>query len=469
MPTRTHDGLTKRCRCGPAKWTRCAHPWTVRFYAQGRQWSIGLHAYAKWPLDHPMPKTEALRLRDELRRAARQGTLDPSHGQPVADATGAPVVPDHPRGGVTVGTLIEAYRAQFVQTPNRRPHAVVSMAGHLNIATRLDVPDAAGRMVPFPSLPITAVTPATIEALRHARRQQLAAADAAYAEVVRLEQAGLDVPTDLRQRSRLRTRGRGGEVGINRMLARLRHLFSWAIARYPEMEQHPFRKAGVPVVRLEKETHRSRRLQAGEEAALLAHAQPHLHALIVAALSTGARVGELLSLQWWQVERDGEDRPVRLRLTADKTKTSRTRILPVPWPLAAILDMRQTAPDGQRHPGDAYVFGNAVGEQVLRVQTAWENCTAAAGIAGLHFHDLRREFGSRLLDAGVPLTTIQVYLGHTSVTTTAKYLEADQLLVATAVEAIERAFGQDRDRFRASSGQSANPAPSATNGTAVKH
>jgi hypothetical protein len=75
----------------------------------------------------------------------------------------------------------------------------------------------------------------------------------------------------------------------------------------------------------------------------------------------------------------------------------------------------------------------------------------------LHFHDLRQEFGSRLLDAGVSLTTIQVYLRHTSVTTTAKYLEADQLLMATAVDAVERACAAS-DRFRAFSGQSADPA-----------
>ena len=85
-------------------------------------------------------------------------------------------------------------------------------------------------------------------------------------------------------------------------------------------------------------------------------------------------------------------------------------------------------------------------EQVYRVQTAWETCCRAAGILGLHFHDLRREFGSRLLDAGVPLTTIQVYLGHSSVVTTAKYLEADQLLVATAVDAVEQAMSGDRIR-----------------------
>lgn len=447
MPTRIHDGLRKRCTCGSSKWTKCAHPWSVRVCVGGREQEVALHTWARCRPGVAMPKTEAVRLRDELRLLARDGAIPahrPEAGQPAEAA----------RGGLRLRQVMAAYTEQFIDTRTRRPHAKASMLGHLRMVAGLTVDDDRGRPVPFPDLRVAEVTPAVIEALRHARRQQLGAADAAYAEVVRLDAAGQDVPADLRQRSRLRTRGKGGEVGINRMLARLRHLFSWAVALYPDITQHPFRKGGVTVVKLEKETHRSRRLQAGEETALLQHAGPHLHALLVAALSTGARVGELLSLQWSQVERDAHDRPVRVRLTAEKTKTSRTRILPVPWPLAAILDMRETAPDGQRHGADAYVFGNEVGERVLRVQTAWETCCRAAGIVGLHFHDLRREFGSRLLDAGVPLTTIQVYLGHTSVTTTAKYLEADQLLVATAVDAVEAAFGQDRNRFRAVSGQS---------------
>jgi integrase len=427
MPKRTHDGLVKDCGCPEKQWTRCVHPWAVRFHANGKAHFISLHKYAQWPRGKAMPKTEAIKLRDKIRGEIRDGHL-------------AALKPT----STTVGAVLDAYREQFVRVPTRRPHACVSMEGHLAMVERLTVPDARGRQVPFAGLAMRDVTPATVESLRHARRQELAAADAAHVEVQRLEAAGKAVPSELRQRARLRTRGKGGEVGINRMLARLRHLFSWAIARYPEIEQHPFRKAGVAVVKLAKETARSRRLRPGEEDALIANAGFHLKALILAGLATGARIGELLSLQWWQVERDAKDTPIRLRLVADKTKTSRTRILPVPRVLAAVLEMRQTAPDGQRHAPDTYVFGNEVGEQVDRVQTAWETCCRAAGIEGLHFHDLRREFGSRLLDSGVPLTTIQTYLGHTSVTTTAKYLEADQLLVATAVDAIERNWSDER-------------------------
>jgi len=46
------------------------------------------------------------------------------------------------------------------------------------------------------------------------------------------------------------------------------------------------------------------------------------------------------------------------------------------------------------------VFGNEVGERVGRVMTAWRAACRRAKITDLHFHDLRREFASRLLESG---------------------------------------------------------------------
>ena len=51
--------------------------------------------------------------------------------------------------------------------------------------------------------------------------------------------------------------------------------------------------------------------------------------------------------------------------------------------------------------------------------------TALAGV-GLHFHDLRREAGSRWMDGGVPLATIQRWLGHSNIAQTGTYLSGTQ-------------------------------------------
>jgi hypothetical protein len=97
-----------------------------------------------------------------------------------------------------------------------------------------------------------------------------------------------------------------------------------------------------------------------------------------------------------------------------------------------------------------FVFGDEAGSQVKDVKTAWQNAvlkahgvkpqrTGTAGLSAecqsklaeidLHFHDLRHEAGSRKLEAGWPLHAVSVFLGHSNVTTTARYLnvKADYL------------------------------------------
>ena len=72
------------------------------------------------------------------------------------------------------------------------------------------------------------------------------------------------------------------------------------------IDHTPFMRCGVTLITLDTyaERERTRRLQPGERQRLLEHAAPHLQALIIAALSTGCRRGELLSLQWSQLQRD---------------------------------------------------------------------------------------------------------------------------------------------------------------------
>ena len=81
---------------------------------------------------------------------------------------------------------------------------------------------------------------------------------------------------------------------------------------------------------------------------LAASARPlRLRALIVAALSTGCRPGELLSLQWPQVRVDEQGQPRWLLLPASKTKSAQARAVPIGATLRAELAMRTTAPDSE--------------------------------------------------------------------------------------------------------------------------
>jgi integrase len=93
------------------------------------------------------------------------------------------------------------------------------------------------------------------------------------------------------------------------------------------------------------------------------------------------------------------------------------------------------------------VFGTEIGGRLLGFGRAWETAVlkshghtpaytetanltpesrAALAAINLHFHDLRRECGSRWMDAGVPIATIQRWLGHANVSQTSTYLAGTQ-------------------------------------------
>jgi integrase len=234
--------------------------------------------------------------------------------------------------------------------------------------------------------------------------------------------------------------------------------------QYPPFEP-PTRNpiADSELIRREKMAQRNRRLardvvdaatgkltRAGEERALLAVAGPHLQRLIIGALETAMRLGELLRLQWRDVDLAGR----RLTVRAENTKTRTERVLPISARLAAVLEMahaalvatlpeRADAHERAEHIPRCYVFGDAAGRRVNIVRKAWDTSVlkahghkpvwvgsntlapesrAALRAIDLHFHDLRHEAGSRLHEAGWPLHHVQHMLGHKSLEQTTTYL-----------------------------------------------
>lgn len=223
-------------------------------------------------------------------------------------------------------------------------------------------------------------------------------------------------------------------VAGNRDLALLRAMFNWAVLE-ELVPATPFKIGTVTAVKLAREEARTRRLEPGEEERLLAKAQGLLRDLIVAALETGCRLGELLTLQWNQVRDD-------LLLPAGKTKAKKSRRVPVSTVLRAVLEARRLDPAGEPLPASAYVFGDDVGRQRLSIRGAWVFTCERAKIKGLHFHDLRREAGSRWMDAGVPLATIQRWLGHHNISQTSTYLAASGGGDSDAMRKFEQATGR---------------------------
>lgn len=444
MPKRTNDGLKKRCGHKRKTWTDCSCPWWFGFHHAGEEYRFSLTKLAlARGVEPPKSKDEAVTWRDRLRAEIRSGTFVDPGDVPQEE----PALTD---ARLTVGDVCDEYLKRHVRKPTRRAGGRQMMEILVAVLRRAEIPAAQGTTMRLEQKPIQDVTKADIEAVRAWRRAELAAGKA-------------------------RAGAKGGETGINRVLARLRHLFNWAIAE-GYLEATPFKRGPVSVVKIERgiEYARTRRLDAegvDEEQRVMECADPHLRAVLVAALSTGCRIGEILSLQWRQIRRDEHGEASWLILPATKTKTGESRMLPIGSALRAVLSLRRHAPDGKEHAADAYVFGDEAGGQVKDVRRQWEDAVllahghtpvrrrgkltsesrAAFQAIDLHVHDLRREFASRLLESSADLHDVQMFLGHADITTTSRYLQSTPTRLARALEKLEAADGFAHDSHTATS------------------
>ena len=430
MKRHHNDGLKKRCTCSRRTWPKCPHGWHFGFHHGGKEHRYSLDKVATLR-GEPKPRTkgEAQAWADILRGEIRNGA------DPIAPST-----PTVPSTGLTFGDLCDHYIREHVEKPTRRPNAINEMRYQIAALRRAEIPGPGGSLIKAETKPLAAVTKADAEAIRANRRRhaeqarvEWAAFDAthaAYLEAV----TGDEKPQKPAHPAGRRPGAKDGEVSTNRLLARLRHIFSWAIEA-GHLDATPFKRGGVTVIHLEAgvEKGRRRRLVGDEEERLLKHAGPHLHAMIVAALETGCRRGELLSMRRKQIEGD------QLYLPPELTKTNEARVIPLSKRLRAVLEMRRTDPKGNPLPPTAYVFGTATGEPVKSIKTAWKLTCRRAGIVDLRFHDLRRSFASALYEAtGGSGHDVRDWLGHANISTTSRYLSTTVKRLRGALDKFEQ-------------------------------
>jgi integrase len=167
--------------------------------------------------------------------------------------------------------------------------------------------------------------------------------------------------------------------------------------------------------------------------------------LYLTAAMTGLRQGELIALRWQDV--DWAAQRVRVRRNHvlgefDTPKSRRsTRSVPMSRRVTRELDQwkKETSWAG---PADL-VFAEPVSGEVLRrgaLMRRYRRALKAAKLEPTHrFHDLRHTFGTAMAAAGVPMRTLQEWMGHRDMATTQRY--ADYAPNEREVEMVDRAFG----------------------------
>ena len=157
-------------------------------------------------------------------------------------------------------------------------------------------------------------------------------------------------------------------------------------------------------------------LSKGEIATLILKCDTQFRSLVLAALFTGCRKGELLALRWSDINFD------RKKVSIYRTKDESADDLDLHPVLAEELDRLKKSRDGVK-PGDL-VFLNRWGKPWQDVRKAWGRALAGAKLAGrkgLVFHSLRHSFASHFLEGGGAITDLQAQLGHSKVATTQRY------------------------------------------------
>ncbi len=211
---------------------------------------------------------------------------------------------------------------------------------------------------------------------------------------------------------------------VNRELACLKHLFNFAKQRGKFFGENPVSKVRF----LEENNQVERVLTLDEEERLIANSAPHLRPIILTAIHTGMRKGELLSLKW--INADLEHNVISVEPT--NTKSKKLKRIPINSKLRRIL-LEQKLKTGFSD----YVFLNPEGKPYLSafsVKTCFENACRRANITGLRFHDLRHTAATRMIESGASIVAVSKILGHSSLAMTMRYSHPDNSLK----EAVEK-------------------------------
>ena len=236
---------------------------------------------------------------------------------------------------------------------------------------------------------------------------------------------------------RLATKTKAGKqrtvAAVNRELEKLRRLLNIA-EREGWILRNPMR-SGDPLISVADERKRERILTRDEELRLLAACdnryQRHLRPILICALDTGMRRGEILGLKWSDV--DFDDRVLTIR--AFNTKTMKERQVSLTTRLAIELEKLW---DSSPKLKDQLVFGftNNVKKSFTSVRTK-------ASLHDIRFHDLRHTAATRLVAAHLPLPEVGRVLGHTQANTTYRYVNANIETTRRAAAALD-AFNSER-------------------------
>ena len=215
------------------------------------------------------------------------------------------------------------------------------------------------------------------------------------------------------------------KVMFNRVLATISHMYTIAV-EFGKVEHSPIRTAKKRI----KEKGRLRYLMPDEVQTLISACPDSIRPIVVTAVHTGMRKGEILGLRLGE-HVDLEKRMISL----SETKNDEPRHIPIN---DTLFDELVTVSEGKR-PGD-FLFVKKNGKSRGGVRVAFNAALSEAGIKDFTFHDLRHTTASNLVMNGVDLYTVKEILGHKDIKMTMKYAHLSPEHKTHAIRALDKIF-----------------------------
>lgn len=208
----------------------------------------------------------------------------------------------------------------------------------------------------------------------------------------------------------------------NRDLACLKCMFNKAV-QWGKLKESPAKH-----IKLFKENNkRTIYLEQPEINNLLSNCHGYLRVIVIIALNTGMRKGEILGLRWEDIDFNIDI------IYLHCTKNGESREIPINKQVKmALLTIN-------KHKKSSYIFNNKQSQPLGDIKKGFLTAMGKSGIlknSKFRFHDLRHTFASHLVMSGVDLNTVRELLGHKSINMTLRYSHLSPRHKQKAVEVL---------------------------------
>ena len=219
-----------------------------------------------------------------------------------------------------------------------------------------------------------------------------------------------------------------GPATVARYMTTMSYLMNLALREWEWIEINPFTRVKKPKeprgrVRFLYNDERERLLDACK-----ASTNKDLYPIVVLAISTGMRQGEILNLKWKDIDLQ------RSQLVVHESKNNERRAVPIVGLAHQTLLERSKL----RRIDTPYVFPDTEPKRPVRIRKAWDAVLLKAEIKNFRFHDLRHTTASYLAMNGATLAEIAEVLGHKNLQMVKRYAHLSEAHTSSVVEKMNK-------------------------------